>query len=251
MHSEHVRVLIPARNEEHLLPSALHAVRSALRLARDVLALPIAPDSLGCGVEIGSWQPRNLETHITVIADLCTDRTAAIAAELADEVLVTRSGTPGAARAAGLLHYRDESLDADDDNVLLMCTDADSVVPAEWVVEHLRHRWAGADAIAGKVAVQDWLTRTPALRRRYEQDYAGGRGHVHGANLGISAAAYQAVGGFAPLEVGEDQDMVDRLHRAGFQVHECLSLPVVTSARAQSRVAAGFAHYLNTTEAAL
>lgn len=251
MRTENVHVLIPARNEEQLLPDALHAVRSALDWAEKVLAGPITPDSRGCALDIGPWQPRRLSTRLTVIADLCTDRTAAVAAELADDVIVISSGSPGVARAAGLPLDRPEGLWAETADALLMCTDADSVVPVEWVFEHLRHRWAGADAIAGIVSVQDWSSRPQALRHRFEQGYAERAGHVHGANLGISSAAYREVGGFAALEVGEDQNLVDRLHCAGFQVHECLSLPVATSGRAQSRVAAGFAHYLNTAQAAL
>jgi hypothetical protein len=34
--------------------------------------------------------------------------------------------------------------------------------------------------------------------------FAGGRTRTHGADLGFSAAAYVAVGGFRPLATGED-----------------------------------------------
>lgn len=251
LQTEHVRVLIPARNEEQLLPCALRAVHIALRFAEKRLAIPALPPGRGCNLETGPWIPRRLESRITVIADLCTDRTAAVAAELADEVIVTSSGCPGTARAAGLPLHQQARLDAESTNTLLMCTDADSVVPVGWALEHLRHRWAGADAIAGTVKVQDWSSRPTALRHRFEQKYAEERRHVHGANLGISAVAYRAVGGFASRLVGEDRDLVDRLDCAGFQVHECPSLPVMTSARTQSKVTGGFAHYLNAMQAAL
>ena len=35
--------------------------------------------------------------------------------------------------------------------------------------------------------------------------------HIHGANLGISAAAYRAAGGFAALKLGEDVALVSSL----------------------------------------
>lgn len=251
MRTEYIQAVVPARNEEQLLPSALEAVSTSLRFAQEVLAQTAPPKTSGCRLDIGPWVPRNLETRLTVIADSSTDQTASLASELADEVIVIDSGSAGAARAAGLLRYHTGDFAEEEDSALLMCTDADSLVPREWVLEHLRHRWAGADAIAGTVTIDDWSTRSPELRRRYEKNYAKAQGHVHGANLGIAAPAYQAVGGFASLRVGEDQNIVDRLRNSGFCVHECLEMPVVTSARGRSRVAAGFADHLNSIEAAL
>src|SRR5690606_39684918 len=46
--------------------------------------------------------------------------------------------------------------------------------------------------------------------------YEDGHPHVHGANLGVSAAAYRAVGGFPPLAAHEDQALVAALARDGF-----------------------------------
>lgn len=251
MRTENIQAVVPARNEEQLLPAALEAISTSLQFAQEVLALTAPPKTSGCQLDTGPWLPQKLETRLTVIADSSTDQTASLASELADEVIVIDSGSAGAARAAGLLRYHTDYFVAEEDNTLLMCTDADSMVPREWVLEHLRHLWAGANAIAGTVTVDDWSSRSHELRRRYEKSYAASQGHVHGANLGIAAPAYQAVGGFASLRVGEDQNIVNRLRHSGFCVHECLEMPVVTSARSKSRVDAGFADYLNGMEAAL
>lgn len=245
MHTQHVQVVIPARDEEELLPAALRAVRASLRHAESALAGNGFPHSLGCGCRppvSGGWSPRRLEARLTVVADLCTDRTVEVAVKLADHVIESSSGSAGAARSEGY------PLPGEG---LLLCTDADSVVPRGWVLEHLRHYWAGADAVAGAVKVRDWSPHTDALRRAYEQKYADERDHVHGANLSVTPAAYEAVGGFAALDVGEDRDLVQRLRNAGFCVHECTDMPVTTSARRKSRVTGGFADHLNALQETL
>ncbi len=43
----------------------------------------------------------------------------------------------------------------------LATTDADSVVPAHWLMAQLRHTERGARMVAGTVAVQDWQNRSP------------------------------------------------------------------------------------------
>src|SRR5690606_39610339 len=76
----------------------------------------------------------------------------------------------------------------------LASTDADSKVPHDWLSAQLQR---GADAFCGTVRVADWLDFAERVRaaflagEHYEDDHL----HVHGANFGLSAAAYQAVGG--------------------------------------------------------
>ena len=226
-----VRIEIPARTEERLLPSALRAVRQAAAHAQ-----LHARDSLN--------------VHLTVVADRCADRTAVVAAEYADEVITVDAGSVGAARAAGFADILKPLAATASADAVLLSTDADSQVPRTWLSEHLRHIHAGADAVAGTVSVRDWVGRSAALQQRYERTYAAAATHVHGANLSVKAAAYRAVGGFAALAVGEDQDLVDRILAAGMAV-KFRDLPtVVTSSRVESRVAQGFGDYLNTLEAA-
>ena len=66
--------------------------------------------------------------------------------------------------------------------------------------------------------------------------------HVHGANLGVRADAYQAVGGWGlHVMVGEDHELVRRLTAAGLTVTRDTDTTVVTSSRTVGRVPAGFA----------
>ena len=56
---------------------------------------------------------------------------------------------------------------------------------------------------------------TRTLRRALPCPRPRVHGHVHGANLGVRADAYWRVGGFRPLHVGEDVDLVSRLVTPG------------------------------------
>jgi GT2 family glycosyltransferase len=129
-------------------------------------------------------------------------------------------------------------------------TDADSVVGPGWLAAHLDACEQGWDALVGTVEVGDWAAHRPSTATRYTHRYARGAAdelghrHVHGANLGVRASAYRAVGGFAPLVTGEDVDLVARLDAAGHRVRRDPTLPVVTSARLDGRAPAGFAGHL-------
>lgn len=89
-------------------------------------------------------------------------------------------------------------------------TDADSRVPADWLVEQRR---ADADVFCGVVQVEDWLDYSDEMRCRFEQTEATGQGHgrIHGANLGVSTALYQQCGGFSALTCSEDVALVHAL----------------------------------------
>ena len=218
---EHVAVVIPARDEECTVAAAVHAVRTA--------ALNLPP---------------GLTVDVVVVADACSDRTAEVALAAGAHVLVATEGTVGAARALGCAWALDR---ADDETVTwLACTDADSVVPPRWLLRQLDAAASGADLFLGTVA----LPRTDAARHsRWLRDYrrhraagrAAGHGHVHGANLGVRASAYVAVGGFRDLAVREDADLVERLLTEGIVPAWVDDAAVTTSARHQSRVTGGVA----------
>jgi cellulose synthase/poly-beta-1,6-N-acetylglucosamine synthase-like glycosyltransferase len=226
-----VRIVIPARNEEDLLPLSLRAVRQAIDFA-------------------AHHEHRPVSARITVVADRSRDNTAAAAAQWADEVITIDVGSVGVARAAGFADVLSPEKIRVPDETLLLCTDADSLVPPTWLTEHLRHIESGAGVVAGMVSVRDWAGRRPSLQAQYERAYAASARHVHGANLSFTAAAYRAVGGFTERATGEDQGLVDRMAAAGLRVDFCSRAAVVTSARSETRAEHGFGHYLNALEAA-
>lgn len=220
----HVTVVVPARNEERLLPRCLDALAAAARPA----------------VVSG------LRTRIVVVLDRCVDGTAQVAARAGAGTVASEYGAVGAARAVGAA----EAIRAWEQagvplaSAWLACTDADSTVPVDWVVGQAALAAAGADCVMGTVepvGLSEALAGAWHRRHRLADDHA----YVHGANVGVRASAYLDVGGFASLRHHEDVDLVRRLRMAG---HRCVatdSVRVATSGRLRSRVEEGFAAYLS------
>ncbi|MFG2138646.1 glycosyltransferase [Streptomyces sp. NPDC048650] len=229
MNPEAVAVLIPAHNEEDLLPRALAAVEAAAR------------------------HPALADLHVltVVAADACVDDTAKVASEAGASVLHLGSQNPGKARAAAAQHAM-ATLGASATAIWIASTDADSAVPPNWLAFQLDQARVGWEAVIGTVTVTRWPP-VPQLADRHHQLYhasrpAGGgfwrHPHVHGANLGVAATAYQEVGGFAPLPVGEDHALVSALERNGHRVLRTPDCPVETSSRLHPRAVGGFGERL-------
>jgi glycosyltransferase involved in cell wall biosynthesis len=238
-----VGVIVPAHNEQELLPSCLASVRRAARAVRRV---PV---------------------HLVVVADACRDRTAQAARRGGASVVTISAGNAGAARAAGAREVLRRTGHLDPANVWLATTDADTLVPARWLHQQARYAGQGWDAIVGTIRVADWSGYPPGMRslfrERYEREpYESSETsetsdsrakhqhtHVHGANLGFRASAYLAAGGFPALATAEDHALVTALTAGGGRVLRTRALPVVTSARRDSRAPNGFSHYLTQLEA--
>jgi GT2 family glycosyltransferase len=123
-------------------------------------------------------------------------------------------------------------------------TDADSVVPPDWITAHLRLAERGAHAVAGDVRIAGWDDHDELIRSRYRQLVGGSRERIYGANLGLRGDVYLAVGGFGPLSTGEDQHLWDRVKLVGYQTVTTASARVVTSSRTRGRARGGLADLL-------
>jgi glycosyltransferase involved in cell wall biosynthesis len=223
-----VAVVVPAHDEQDLLPACLAALaRSA------AVAAPLA-------------------VEVIVVADSCTDGTAALARRAGAEIVEVHHRNVGRARAAGMRY----ALRHGPAGLWLATTDADSLVGAGWLAWHRDHATAGTEVLAGTVAVAEWALWPEAVRTEYDARYqaamtATGHRHVHGANLGCDAAVYAELGGFAALDYDEDRDLVARAHVAGKQVTYDRGCPVVTSARRAARAPHGFAAHIAGLETAV
>ncbi|MEU3466242.1 glycosyltransferase [Streptomyces sp. NPDC006733] len=225
-----VAVVVPAHNEQLLLPRALNA----LEVARRHPALT--------GVRI-----------VTVVAaDSCRDRTAALARAAGVEAVEVSGRNPGAARAAGVAHAL-TVLGTRPADIWIATTDADSAVPPDWLARQVGHAAEGWEAVVGTVRVESWPPHAAALAARFEELYEASRPetglpwehpHVHGANLGVAAAAYLRVGGFPSLTVGEDRELVAALERGAHRILRTADCTVVTSARLRARAKGGFGDFL-------
>jgi glycosyltransferase involved in cell wall biosynthesis len=184
----------------------------------------------------------DLPVTVVVVLDSCTDNSAEVVPSWVHTIGVSARNV-GVARAAGFKAVaRCAGADA-----WLASTDADSIVPPNWLLHHQFHYRTGAPGVVGTVCV-DWQHHTRATRLSYQRLYNEGdrsvHGHVHGANLGVRADAYWQVGGFSPLRVGEDVDVVASLLAARYALVWETRNPVRTSDRRDCRVRGGFGDYL-------
>ncbi|RZU46017.1 glycosyl transferase family 2 [Streptomyces sp. BK022] len=220
-------VVVPAHDEERLLPVALAALARAAR----------HPALAAVGV-------------LTVVAaDACRDRTEAVARDAGALVVRTDCRNPGRARAAGVRHALERST-ARPSALWIATTDADSVVPPGWLAHQLARAREGWQAVVGTVALPLSSPLAAPHRALYEKTRPP-KGtpwlhpHVHGANLGFAADAYLDAGGFPPLATGEDRALVHALERRGHRVLRTAACPVQTSPRLRPRAHGGFGHYLS------
>ena len=219
-----VGVVVPAHNEETLLPACL----AALRRTASALHVPV---------------------HLLIVADMCGDRTAAVARAEGAQVISIQARRVGAARAAGMRELLRLTCGSDPAAVWLATTDADTVVPPGWLRRQLEYANAGCDVVLGTVTVTDWDGHPPHVPIVFEERYASGSGphpHVHGANLGIRASAYLAAGGFRPLRTAEDHALLAAATQAGCPVVQAGDVAVETSGRRLARAPRGFSNLRRT-----
>jgi len=220
----HIAVLIPARNEEALLPRCLRSVQRARRRL-----------------------PMGVTSDVVVVCDCSVDGTHDTAELLLGEtgvVVETDAGQVGAARAlaAKIALKRHDGLQ---ELCWLANTDADCDVPENWLLHQLQIANSGIAAVAGIVDVDSFAEHEPAVeemfRITYRIDPDGSHPHVHGANIGVRADAYICAGGWMNLETAEDHDLWNRLRSKGHRWISDASLQVITSGRRIGRAPLGFA----------
>jgi glycosyltransferase involved in cell wall biosynthesis len=214
-------VVVPAHDEQDLLGACLDALARAAR-----------------------WVADRALVRTVVVLDACRDRTADVARAHGVETVTIGDHCVGRARDAGARAL----LDGGGRRAgWLATTDADSRVPPDWLLGQLESWARPADARVGAVYVEDWSEHAAGARHWFADvyDVAGDpHPHIHGANLGVRAAAYRACGGFAGLTTGEDVALVAALDAAGFAVHRTRRSPVLTSGRRIARAQEGFARRL-------
>jgi glycosyltransferase involved in cell wall biosynthesis len=223
----HVGVLIPARNEEQLLARSLYSVLQAKNRIES-----------------------SATVEIVVISDSSVDRTAQIASQILEGQGIVRAihaGRVGTARrcAAQLLLER---YSGPLSRCWLANTDADCMVPPEWLEAQLALAISGVEAIAGTVDVDHFDEHGPEVRARFKSSYRihddESHPHVHGANLGVRADRYLKAGGWETLDTAEDHDLWRRLELTGTKRHSTSKIGVTTSGRRVGRAPNGFADAL-------
>ncbi|TPW78157.1 glycosyltransferase [Schumannella soli] len=218
-------VVIPARDEAARVERCLGSVRAAIAFA--------------------SARRPGLDARLLLVADLCRDDTAELARGLGADVLEVAVGNVGFARRVGVERLLLTGDPTPRHTTWIAMTDADSVVPFGWLDAQLDLADAGADVVVGTVR-PEFDELSPRQRSAWLATHTPGvaNGHVHGANLGVRASTYLATGGFDPLLVGEDVELVEAARRRGARVVATADAEVLTSGRRDARAPRGYSAYL-------
>jgi hypothetical protein len=248
-------VAIPVKDEEERLPACLRA----LARQRDRLGRPISPTLV----------------RIVVFANNCTDQSASLARKLGGglslDVRVVEARLPPAAAHAGNARRRAMDIaeawlmEGGETDGVILTTDADSQVAPNWIAENLAAFAAGAEAVLGRIDLDEEGARLPeALHRRGELENTYERlltelswlldplGHdpwphhatISGASLGVTRTAYCRAGRLPRVPVGEDKALIALLSRHDARIRHCPTAHVITSGRTHGRAPGGVADAL-------
>lgn len=209
-----IAIVVPAHNESQHIARCLFSLHCAAR----------------CQALNGE------KVQIFVVADACTDETAAAARRWGAQVLQCDARNVGHARALGAQAALNSGAR------WLSFTDADTTVAPDWLAQQLSLQ---SDVVCGTVEVgrwSGWGRLKHAMQAHFASTYfdVDGHRHIHGANLGVSAQAYQRVGGFLALTSSEDVALVRALESAGAHIAWSAAPRVSTSARKDFRAPGGF-----------
>ncbi|MGB3735626.1 MAG: glycosyltransferase [Ilumatobacter sp.] len=227
---ERATVIVPAHDEQDRIVSAM---RSLCRAA----------------------ERSSIPVDGVIVFDACLDATRSVAVQFAESetpmswtFLEVSRRRASSSRGDGLAHVVDHfSGCVPFDRIAVLSTDADTVVPVDWIRDHVMRLDDGDDAVAGVVeldgdesddlCVASWRSE---YRTLFSSD--GTHPHVHGANLAVRLDALVAAGGFGHQSRAEDIDVWNRLKNVpGVRLRSDQTSVVRTSARLDGRVVGGFA----------
>ena len=226
-HLTHMHVVVPAHDEEQLLPRTLRTLHEAVAELRRV-------------------RPA-ITTRVTLVLDACTDGSREIARRHRDvhPVDVTYRCV-GAARAHGVVVATAWVPTRQRGSHWLANTDADCAVPRDWLVRQAILADAGVDLVTGTVEPDsDDLSPAVVAQWRALHQLGDGHRHVHGANLGVRLSTYLDSGGFEDAPLHEDVGLVERVRASGASCVASSALHLRTSGRLRGRAPGGFAHFLS------
>ncbi|CAN6960593.1 MULTISPECIES: glycosyltransferase [Psychrobacter] len=217
-----IGIVIPAHNEAMTIAKCLASVQSAI-------------DQL----------PSTIKAYPLVVLDSCTDDTQKLVKATGVDYLCCNYHCVGQVRDIGIRYAIENGA------TWLACTDADSVVPMDWLVQQIEHIiYQPTDMICGVVDIDSWAHLTPQTREDYIAHYQDrmGHRHIHGANLSFNSEAYLAVDGFTHLPCHEDVDLVKKFEDQGYAITWSNRVRVLTSSRLKARATEGFAVFLANLE---
>jgi cellulose synthase/poly-beta-1,6-N-acetylglucosamine synthase-like glycosyltransferase len=190
-----ISVLIPAHNEAGVLRECLDAIRAQ--------TLPV--------------------DEIIVVADSCTDDTAAVAESYGAVVVETEQGAKAASQDVGLPHVTGD---------ILVCIDADTIIDVDVVERFVDELEAGADSTCANMLPMPhqggfWVANRRfayALGRywwRWCQAQMGKLMVLSGCAYALRTETVRSIGGFPGELITCDMDLTWSLYDAGYTTTFC------------------------------
>jgi hypothetical protein len=248
-------VAIPAKDEEERLPACLAALAAQI-------------DGSGRALDRESF-------GIVVFANNCRDGSARLASAIGrkwslrlrvvEVTLPSGSAHAGGARGGAMDTAAQWLVSEGADGGAILTTDADSRVSPLWIANTLAEFDAGADAVLGRLlldeegeplpealnrrgrlegAYEGLLAETSALIDPLPHDPWPHHSTIAGASLATTLDAYRAVGGLPRVPLGEDKAMVAALSRIDAKIRHSPDVIVTTSGRFHGRAPGGVADTL-------
>lgn len=149
---------------------------------------------------------------------------------------------------------------------VLMCTDADAAVPPDWIRRNMECIAAGADAVAGRIAMDP--ADAALLPGRMHEDEAVAQvltalldeiddridpdpadpwprhAEHSGASIAVTCAAFDAAGGIPRIASSEDRAFFAALRRIDARIRHAADIVVTVSGRLDGRAPGGMAETL-------
>lgn len=217
-----IGIVIPAHNEADSISACLDAIKQAIaQLSSDIAVQTV------------------------VVLDSCDDNTLSKVQNAHVDWLSCEFRCVGKVRDLGVRYLIEQGAD------WIACTDADSVVEADWLMAQIKHLKAESTAmICGVVSIDCWDALSESTKQQYLAHYQDcmNHRHIHGANLSFASQDYMAVGGFDELTCHEDVGLVKKFEQANLSIIWSNVVRVVTSSRLDARAEEGFAHFLRGLE---
>ena len=233
-----------------------------------VVAIPVRDEEERiASLSYGFSRQTHLPTAVVLLLNNCTDMTEIIARgmhlpfQIDIQTVVLPAPTANAGTARRLAMDRAVALAGPDG--IILTTDADAIVPPDWIALNLHALSAGADVVCGQAIIHPeeaafipahlheddaqecfYISLLDAIADALSPDPADPEPRhteAPGASLAMTVSAFLRAGGVPHVPSGEDRALIKSLHRIDARIRHDPAICVTVSGRMMGRASGGMA----------